>query len=242
MRSPVVLSTRRSLTRGPDLDRPGLGDHRPRPVVAVADHHASSGLVLLLSQLGYVLVYFRLQRGCQQAPGPLAHGLVDQGAGLDGSIVGDCAGTSVSSRPEPRTRAYSVTISGSSGKVRPPRSAPGLSHSLEHCSEPWNRPPSMMIAGSTGLASDARGPGCSRGRRVLRAMVGAGSRPRPWPVPGPPASAVAGHRWGCHQVSDTASAMSCLGQNVVLGVHGRPDGTAEGRVGPPRQGILATPT
>lgn len=72
-----------------DLDRASGGDHSARPVVAVADHQAVSALVPLGSQLGYVLVDFRLERGGQHPAGARANDLVDEGTGLGGTVGSD---------------------------------------------------------------------------------------------------------------------------------------------------------
>lgn len=55
--------------------------------MAVANHHAVPALVSLGSQLGYVLVDFRLKRRSQHPAGALAHDLIDQGAVSHGGIV-----------------------------------------------------------------------------------------------------------------------------------------------------------
>lgn len=88
-------------------------------MAAVAHHQAPPSLVSLGRQLGYVLVDFCLQRGGQHPPGALADNLVDQGARLRQTVGIHYAEHGVPSRPALRTRAYSVTITGSFGKVRP---------------------------------------------------------------------------------------------------------------------------
>ncbi len=92
-----------------DLDGTCRGHHGAVPVVAVADHQEVSALVPLGGQLGNVLVDFGLQCGGQHPPGAAADDLVDQGAGLGGTVGGDYAQHGVPSRPALRTRAYSVT-------------------------------------------------------------------------------------------------------------------------------------
>lgn len=102
--------------RGPDLDRPGGRGDGPGLVVAVAHDHAATIAVPLISQLGYVAVDFRFQRGGQHPPGALADDLVDQGTvSIDYREHGRAFPTD-----EP-TSAYSMTITGSFGKVRPSR-------------------------------------------------------------------------------------------------------------------------
>lgn len=107
--------------RGPDLDRPGRGDHGPGQVVAVADHQPPPVIVGLSRQLGYVLVDFRFQSGSQHAAGALADDLVDQGAELGGTVVGDYAEHGHTFPTRAANAGYSVTITGSFGKVRLPR-------------------------------------------------------------------------------------------------------------------------
>lgn len=69
-------------------------------MVAVADYQTAT-FVRLGCQLGYVLVDFRFQGRGEHAAGALADDLVDQGAGLGGTVVGDYAehGTYL---PDPR--------------------------------------------------------------------------------------------------------------------------------------------
>ncbi len=68
------------------LDRAGRSDHGAGPVAAVAHHQRVPELITLGSQLGYVLVDFRLQRGGEHPPGALADDLIDHGAGLGGTL------------------------------------------------------------------------------------------------------------------------------------------------------------
>ena len=51
-------------------------------------HHtqAMPAFIPLGRQLSYVLVYFRFQRGGQHPPSALPHDLIDQGAGLGGTL------------------------------------------------------------------------------------------------------------------------------------------------------------
>jgi hypothetical protein len=84
--------------------------------MAVADDQTVPTLVPLLCQLGYVLVDFRFQRGCQHAAGSFADDLVDQGAGLGGAVFGDYAEHGRAFPTRAATRAYSMTDKGSSGR------------------------------------------------------------------------------------------------------------------------------
>ena len=113
-------------TRGRDLDRSGRSGHGAGPVVAVADYQATPGLIRRGGQLGYVLVDFGLQRGGQHTPGALADDLVDQGAGLGGTVGVHYAehGRAFPTRAA-NAGLYSVTCR-SLGKVRPSRPVPKI--------------------------------------------------------------------------------------------------------------------
>ncbi len=117
------------------LHRPGGRDHSAGPVVAVADHQAVSAFVPLGGQLGYVLVDFRLQRCSKHPTGALAHDLVDQGAGLGGTLGIHYA---EHGRAFP-TRAANAGLLGDltdhSGRYALRVSSRGRSTSPEHCSD-----------------------------------------------------------------------------------------------------------
>ncbi len=115
----LVVDTAVIHTGRDDLDRAGGGDHGPAPVGTVADHQAPPMPVILGRQLGYVLVDFRFQRGGEHPACTLAHDLVDQGAGPGGTVGGDYAEHGRAFPTCAATRAYSMTITGSFGNVRP---------------------------------------------------------------------------------------------------------------------------
>lgn len=114
--------------RGFDLDRPGRGGDPPGLVVAVAHDQTPAAFVPLIGQLGYVGVDFRLQRGSQHPPGALADDLVNQGAVWCRSVFVDYREHGRAFPTDAPTSAYSMTITGSFGKVRPPRANPSPIH------------------------------------------------------------------------------------------------------------------
>jgi hypothetical protein len=85
--------------------------------------------VPLGGQLGYALVDFRLRRGGEHPPGthPRTIASVREPDSVEPSEV-TALSTGALSRPALRTRAYSVTITGSVGKARPPYALPWLIH------------------------------------------------------------------------------------------------------------------
>jgi hypothetical protein len=78
-------------------------------VVPVADHQTAPGRIGLSRQLGYVLVDFRFQRGGERPAGALTRDLVDQGAGLGGTLGGDYAQHGRAFPTRAATQVYSVT-------------------------------------------------------------------------------------------------------------------------------------
>lgn len=97
-------------------------------MVAVADYQAVPPLVRLGRQLGYALVGLRLQCGGQHPAGTLTDDLFDQGAGLRRTVGIHYAEHGRAFPTRAATRAYSVTIKGPFGKVRPPRATPKPIH------------------------------------------------------------------------------------------------------------------
>jgi hypothetical protein len=107
-----------------DLDRPGRGRDPSGLVVAVAHDQTPPGLVPLIGQLGYVGVDFGFQRGGQHPPCALADDLVNQGAVWCRSVFVDYREHRRAFPTDAPTSAYSMTITGSFGKVRPSRANP----------------------------------------------------------------------------------------------------------------------
>jgi hypothetical protein len=115
--------------RGPDLDRPGDCGDLPRLAVAVAHDQTATVAISLISQLGYVTVDFRFQRSGQHPPSALADDLVDHGAVSRGAVVIHYGEHGRAFPTDAPTSAYSMTITGSFGKVRPSRVSPTPIHS-----------------------------------------------------------------------------------------------------------------
>lgn len=110
------------------LDGPGRSSDRPGLVVAVADHEPSPVLVALVGQLGYVGVDFGLQGGGQHPAGAIADDSIDQGAVRRGAIGVDYAEHGQAFPTRAATRAYSIPVDRSLGKVRRSRINPSPIH------------------------------------------------------------------------------------------------------------------
>lgn len=95
---------------------------------AVAHDQTPPGLVPLIGQLGYVCVDFCFQRGGQHPPCALADDVVNQGAMWCRSVFVDYREHGRAFPTDAPTSAYSITITGSFGKVRPSRANPRLIH------------------------------------------------------------------------------------------------------------------
>lgn len=104
------------------LHHAGRRGHFARLVVAISHDQAVALLVSLTSQLGYVSVDFSLQRGGQHPPRTLADDLVDQRRAVGGGAVGVHYAEHGRAFPtRAATRAYSIPVNRSLGKVRPSR-------------------------------------------------------------------------------------------------------------------------